>query len=74
MLKILFMRGKIMSKPDCNAIRILVNNALEASSFPSEKIDAFVRILDTFSIKELIKIGNVLHMIAEDWLDCEAIK
>ncbi len=64
----------IMSKPDRNEIRTMVNSVLNASSFPSEKIDAFVRILDTFSIKELIKIGNVLHMIAEDWLDCEAIK
>ncbi len=59
----------IMSKPDRNMIRILVNNALEASSFPSEKIDAFVRILDTFSVSELMGVGHVLQMIAEDWFE-----
>ncbi len=60
-----------MSKPDRNTIRILVNNALEASSFPSEKIDAFVRILDTFSVEELHAIADVLLMITEYMEDNE---
>ncbi len=52
-------------KPNCNEIRMLVNNALEASSFPSEKIDAFVKILDTFSVKELHALADVLLIITE---------
>ncbi len=62
-----------MSKPDRNEMRVMISSALNASALPSEKVDAFVRILDTFEIVELIKIGNVLHMIAEDWMDTEAI-
>ncbi len=56
----------IMSKPNRNEIRIMVTSVLNASFFPSEKIDAFVRILDTFSIEEMVNVGNVLQMIAED--------
>ncbi len=48
-----------------NEMRRLVNSALEASSFPSEKIDAFVRILDTFSVKELHALADVLLVITE---------
>ncbi len=54
-----------MSKPDRNMIRVMVNNALEASSLPSEKIDAFVRILDTFSVEELHNLAEVLQIITE---------
>ncbi len=53
-------------KPDRNEIRVLVNSALKASSCPSDKIDAFVRILDTFSVNELIGLAAILQMIAED--------
>ncbi len=55
-----------MSKPDRNEIRTMVNSALKASSCPSDKIDAFVRILDTFSVNELIGLAAILQMIAED--------
>ncbi len=56
-------------KPDRNEIRVMVNKALNASSCPpSEKIDAFVRILDTFSVNELVNIADVLRMIVEDSL------